>query len=212
MNPKLISMCGECGDIPALRTIAIDCLTGEPLAAPTGGGGATVGDSCLNPTFTEVCVLPDVTIAAMPNVTIGSMPAVAVATMPNVTIGSMPSVAIASLPAVTVATEIYRLDGAASATSTPSTAPASVPVVGNTVTITAPYKQLSWRWLRASVQDAGAGATAKVDINGFSYFPGYGPVYLSEGWSIKADSGETFSGNHTFLATGSAYIEIIVIR
>lgn len=46
MNPKLIKMCGPCGDVPVLKTIAMDCATGQP---------STLGATCATPLFVKSC-------------------------------------------------------------------------------------------------------------------------------------------------------------
>ena len=112
----------------------------------------------------------------------------------------------------TLTTETYRIAGTAAGTSTPSTAPASVPTVGNTVTITPPYRALSWVWLRQTEQDPGAGSVAKLTVNGFEYNAGNGPVYQTTGGQITADNGQSFNTTYAFTASGEAYVEITVIR
>lgn len=46
MNPKLIKMCGPCGDVPVLKTVAVDCATGQP---------STLGATCATPLFVKSC-------------------------------------------------------------------------------------------------------------------------------------------------------------
>ena len=47
MNPKLIQMCDPCGDIPSLRTVQIDCATGQPITPP--------GTDCVTPAWVKSC-------------------------------------------------------------------------------------------------------------------------------------------------------------
>lgn len=112
----------------------------------------------------------------------------------------------------TLTTETYRIAGTAAGTSTPSTAPASVPTVGNTVTIAPPYRALSWVWLRQTDQDPGDGTVAKLTVNGFEYNAGNGPVYQTTGGQLTSDNGQTFDTTYTLTASGEAYVEITVIR
>lgn len=112
----------------------------------------------------------------------------------------------------TLTTETYRIAGTAAGVSTASTAPASVPTVGNTVTIAPPYRALSWVWLRQTAQDPGNGTVAKLTVNGFEYNAGNGPVYQTTGGQIDADNGQSFNTTYAFTASGEAYVEITVIR
>lgn len=111
-----------------------------------------------------------------------------------------------------IAHEIYRVDGAETGTSTAATAPGSTPTVGNTVTISSPYKSIAWRFMRQSPNDTGNGALGTVVVNGFTYYPGSGTTYIEDGFSISAAGKQNFSNNMKFDATGTAVIEIIVIR
>lgn len=110
--------------------------------------------------------------------------------------------------------DTYRLDGtvAGAVVSTPSNAPASVPVVGNTVTINGPYKGLTVTFLRQTAQDPGTGAVAKLIANGFEIWAGSGPVYLSSGFNLQSSAGQVFNTTYTFTATGTVYVEIVVIK
>ena len=108
--------------------------------------------------------------------------------------------------------EIYRVDGAETGTSTAATAPASTPTTGNTVTITAPYKSIAWRFMRDSPQDPNDGTLGSLTINGFVYYSGTGDVYTEDGFSISATRRQEYSNDMKFDVTGTAVVEIIVIR
>ena len=112
-----------------------------------------------------------------------------------------------------VTVDTYRIAGnVAAATSTPSNAPASVPVVGNTVTISPPYKSLSWTFLRETSQDPGTGAVAKLTVNGFDYYAGSGPQYQTIGQNLQTANGELFNTTYTFTAVGTCFVEIVVTK
>ncbi len=125
------------------------------------------------------------------------------------TIGACP----VTMATTNITTEVYRLSGIATpATSTASTGPTSNPVVGNTVTIAPPFKALSWNFLRETAQDFGNGSTARVEINGFAYHAGNGPVYQTVGHTLQANANESFNSSWKFDVFGNAFIEIVVIR
>lgn len=112
-----------------------------------------------------------------------------------------------------VTVDTYRIAGnVAAATSTPSNAPASVPVVGNTVTISPPFKSLSWNFLRETSQDPGTGAVAKLTVNGFDYYAGSGPQYQTVGQNLQTANGELFNTTYTFTAVGTCFVEIVVTK
>jgi len=131
----------------------------------------------------------------------------AVAAPANYTIGQC---AAAANTNVTV--ETYRLAGNAVGVSTASTAPASNPTVGNTVTITPPFRALSWQWLRQTPHDPGDGSVAALTVNGFIYHAGNGPIYQTTGQSIQSSSGQTINTTYTLTASGLAFVEVTVIR
>ena len=112
-----------------------------------------------------------------------------------------------------ITVDTYRIAGnVAVATSTPSNAPASVPVVGTTVTISPPYKSLSWNFLRETSQDPGTGAVAKLTVNGFDYYAGSGPQYQTVGQNLQTANGELFNTTYTFTAVGTCFVEIVVTK
>lgn len=111
-----------------------------------------------------------------------------------------------------VTVETYRISGNVAGVSTPGTGPTSIPVVGNTVTIPAGFRSLSWQWLRETEQDPGTGAVARLDVNGFGYFAGSGPQYQTANQVIQGGAGLLVNTEYQFTAVGLAHVEIVVIR
>lgn len=105
--------------------------------------------------------------------------------------------------------QTYRIAGTAAGTSTPSTVPGDNPTVGNTVTIAAGFKSISWEFLRQTAQSSGA--ADQLTINGFIVFPGSGVQYQQIGKTIGLDGGKS-ANPYQFTAVGNVFIEITVIR
>lgn len=122
---------------------------------------------------------------------------------------------------VDLVTEVYRIDASQFGTSTPSIDPGDVPTIGNTVTITAPYQSIAWRYMRDTDRDPGNGSVNSLDVNGFTYFPGEDTPrnqhdYIEVGYSVNAITPEQFVNDVEFTANAVApnelIVEIIVVR
>lgn len=116
-----------------------------------------------------------------------------------------------STASVSITREKYRLDGNASATST-AINDAGVGVIGDTLTISAPFKSFTPIVMRATDQDPDDGTVAKVTIGGIDYNLGSGDVYYTVLPSFDSSAGEVYSEDVTITAAGNAFIEIHVTR
>lgn len=113
---------------------------------------------------------------------------------------------------VELTVETYRLDGNTPGIATPSTGPGSAPIVGNTVTIAAPFNALAWRYMRGTAQDPNDGSVGSLVVNGFTYYPGVGGVYTEVGQSLQSSSQERFVTPYEFTANGDVVVELVVHR
>lgn len=124
---------------------------------------------------------------------------------------------IASLgvcPAVCVySTEVYRLDGLATGSST-AIDPLGAGAVGNTVTIPAGFASLTTIISRATQIDPGDGSVAKVIVDGVEYFMGSDDCgYATDLPDFSTcGCGQSYSEPVTITAVGSASVEIWVTK
>lgn len=106
--------------------------------------------------------------------------------------------------------ELYRLDGNVVGTS--GILVNGVGAVGNTVTITAPYKAISPLILRETTQDPGDGSIATTTVNGLQYNMGIGNDYATILAALGTSSGENYTQDMTISVTGNSFIELWVTR
>lgn len=105
--------------------------------------------------------------------------------------------------------EVYRIAGTAAGTSTDIFV--GTGVVGNTVTIVAPFKSISTHILRETQQDPGDGSVATTTIDNVVYYMGGGDVYATYLPDFNtSDCSEIYTEDVVISVTGESYVEIWV--
>lgn len=120
-------------------------------------------------------------------------------------------ICVGSAP-VNITREQFRLDGSAVGVSTALDQVTGLGTVGNTLTVTAPFKSLTPIVLRETQADDGTGAVSQIVINGLAYNPGPGADFLTLFPSWSSANGETFSEDVEITVSGAAFLEVQVTR